>query len=157
VGPEQFFYPLDALRHWNRLYGRRGFTQYQCVLPDGDEESHRRLFEILLRHGGASFLSVIKDFGKHGKGMLSFPMPGLTLSLDLPLRGDRTQRLVDEMNDVVVRAGGRIYLAKDLLTRVEHFRAMEPRLTAWNDVRRRWDPEGRLVTAQSVRLLGDAT
>jgi FAD/FMN-containing dehydrogenase len=99
---------------------------------------------------------VVKDFGRGGKGMLSFPMPGITIALDLPLRGDRTQRLVDALNEVVIAAGGRIYLAKDILTRPEHFVAMEPRLDAWNQIRREWDPAGRIVTAQSVRLLGDA-
>jgi len=156
VAPGSFFYPLDAVGSWNLLYGRRGFTQYQCVLPAGDDTSPRRFFDVLTREGGASFLSVVKDFGRGGRGMLSFPMPGITIALDLPLRGDRTQRLVDALNEVVIAAGGRIYLAKDILTRPEHFLAMEPRLDAWNEIRRKWDPTGRIVTAQSVRLLGDA-
>jgi FAD/FMN-containing dehydrogenase len=115
-----------------------------------------RLFETLTRHGGASFLAVIKDFGRQGRGTLSFPMPGLTVSLDLPLHGEATQRLVDALNEIVIRHGGRIYLAKDTLTRAEHFRAMEPRLEAFERVRRRWDPEGRIESAQSARLQGDA-
>jgi FAD/FMN-containing dehydrogenase len=88
--------------------------------------------------------------------MLSFPRPGVSYALDFPVRGEETQRLVDTLNDFVVAEGGRIYLAKDAFTRREHFVAMEPRLEAWNAVRRRWDPAGKLRSAQSVRLLGDA-
>lgn len=157
VHPQSFFYPLDAIRHWNRLYGRRGFTQYQCVLPVSDDgTAHHDLFAILSRRGGASFLSVVKDCGAEGKGMLSFPRPGISVALDLPMQGANTQALVDELNEVVIAAGGRVYLAKDALTRPEHLRAMEPRLDAWNAVRKRWDPDGRLASALSHRLLGDA-
>jgi len=156
VHPQAFFYPLDAVRHWNRLYGKRGFTQYQCVLPvDEGGSSYHRLFDALSRSGGASFLSVVKDCGAEGKGMLSFPKPGISVALDLPMHGVRTQALVDELNEIVIAAGGRIYLAKDALTRPEHLRAMEPRLAAWNEVRRRWDPEHKLRSALSQRLLED--
>jgi len=155
-GPRAFFHPLDVIGHWNRAYGRRGFVQYQCVVPiDRDPGIVRRLFEILVRKGGGSFVSVVKDFGAEGRGLLSFPRPGITISLDLPMRGAKTQTLVDRMNDEVAAAGGRIYLAKDALTRPEHFRAMEPRLALFNEVRRKWDPEARLKSALSVRLLGD--
>ena len=155
VDPRKFFYPLDSIRHWNLLYGRRGFSQYQCVLPPGDDSAPRRLLEKLTRNNGASFLSVVKDLGRAGRGMLSFPMPGITFSLDLPLRGAKTQKLVDDLNQIVIDCGGRIYLAKDTLTRPEHYRAMEPRLDAWNEIRHRWDPSGRMMTALSSRLLGD--
>ena len=154
VDPQGFFYPLDRLLEWNRLYGRRGFTQYQCVLP-GDRAVHRRFFKVLADGGGASFLAVLKEFGPAGRGLLSFPMPGLTVSLDLPLRGDSTRRLVDALNRIVIEDGGRIYLAKDLLTRAADFRAMEPRLSAFDAIRRRWDPERRLGSALSARLFGD--
>lgn len=153
LSPKAFFYPLDRIGRWNRLYGKRGFTQYQCVLPGDPSASCAGLFEILSARGGA-FLCVIKEFGAGGKGMISFPMPGISIALDIPIRG-RTQGLVDALNEFVIAAGGRIYLAKDALTRREHFQAMEPRLEAWNDVRRQWDPHGRLRSALSVRLLGD--
>ncbi|MEZ5316869.1 MAG: FAD-binding oxidoreductase [Vicinamibacterales bacterium] len=153
--PEKFFYPLDALLDWNRLYGRHGFTQYQCVLPaSGGRAAVRALLERLTTLGAASFLCVIKDCGDEGEGLLSFPMKGTSVALDLPVRAD-TQRVVDTLNEFVVGAGGRIYLAKDAFTRADHFRAMEPRLDAWLAIRRRWDPEGRLRSAQSVRLFGD--
>ena len=155
VHPETFFYPLDTLIHWNRLYGRRGFTQYQCVLPDAAGRSAvRQLLELLTGQGAASFLCVIKDCGEQGEGLLSFPLKGTSIALDLPVR-DNTQAVIDKLNEFVIGAGGRIYLAKDAFTRAEHFRAMEPRLPEWMVIRRRWDPAGRLRSAQSVRLFGD--
>lgn len=152
---ESFFYPLDMIGHWNRMYGRRGFTQYQCVLPDSaGRGAARRVLDLLTKRGGASFLCVIKDCGAEGKGMLSFPMRGISIALDIAVRDD-TQALVDALNEQVIAEGGRIYLAKDTFTRPEHFRAMEPRLPAFLEVRRRWDPAGALRSAQSVRLFGD--
>ncbi len=156
VHPEAFFYPLDAVLHWNRVYGRRGFTQYQCILPvSQDGSSYRRFFELFRREGGTSFLCVIKDCGAEGKGMLSFPRPGISIALDMPVRRRRTSELVAVLNELVIELGGRIYLAKDAFTSAAHYRAMDPRLPAWNEVRRKWDPEGRLRSAQSVRVLGD--
>jgi decaprenylphospho-beta-D-ribofuranose 2-oxidase len=155
VDPQTFFYPLDAVREWNRIYGPRGFTQYQCVIPeDGSCKVSREFFDVLTRLGGASFLCVIKDCGPQGKGLLSFPMPGISIALDVPVR-DNTQRIVDELNAFVIGVGGRIYLAKDTFSRAEDFRAMEPRLEAFQAVRRAWDPECRIKSAQSVRLMGD--
>lgn len=161
--PASFFYPLDAIRHWNRLYGPRGFTQYQCVLPDeapgGPAAAARRFLELLTgltrKGGGASFLCVIKDCGPAGDGILSFPRPGISIAVDLPVR-DSTQALVDRLNEQVLAEGGRIYLAKDAFTRPEHFRAMEgERLVELERVRNKYDPERRIRSAQSVRLFGD--
>jgi len=156
VNHESFYYPLDAIGSWNRMYGRRGFTQYQCVLPrKAGRGSARRVLEVLTAHGGASFLCVIKDFGREGRGVLSFPLPGITLALDIAVRDD-TQALVDALNEQVLQEGGRIYLAKDSFTRREHFEAMErPRLDEFKAIRDRWDPNRRFRSAQSVRLLGD--
>jgi FAD/FMN-containing dehydrogenase len=155
VHPESFFYPLDVIRHWNRMYGPQGFTQYQCVLPDAaGHRAARRFLELLTQRGGASMLCVIKDCGAEGRGLLSFPKPGISIALDIPVRAD-TQQLVDALNELVIAEGGRVYLAKDRFTRPEHFRAMEPRLAEFLRVRRLWDPQGRLRSAQSVRLLGD--
>jgi len=156
VHPEKFFYPLDALTHWNRLYGPRGFTQYQCVLPEAaGRPAVRHLLELLTAQGAASFLCVIKDCGDEGEGVLSFPLRGTSIALDLPVR-DNTQKVVDALNEFVISTGGRIYLAKDAFTRAEHFRRMEPRLDRFLTIRRTWDPTGKLRSAQSVRLFGDA-
>lgn len=154
--PESFFYPLDIVLDWNRLYGPRGFTQYQCVLPASKgPEAARRFLELLTRRGGASMLCVIKDCGPEGAGLLSFPKSGISIALDIAIT-DTTQALVDALNEQVIAEGGRVYLAKDAFTRPEHFRVMEPRLDAFLALRRKWDPEGRIKSAQSVRLFGDA-
>ena len=156
VSHESFYYPLDAIRSWNRMYGRRGFTQYQCVLPrEAGRGSARRVLEVLSERGGASFLCVIKDFGRESLGVLSFPRPGITLALDIAVRDD-TQALIDALNEAVLNEGGRIYLAKDSFTRREHFQAMEgTRLDEFAAIRDRWDPHRAFRSAQSVRLLGD--
>jgi len=152
INPEAFFYPLDKVLHWNRIYGRRGFIQYQCVLPRADRTG--AFLDLLSEHRAAAFLCVIKDCADQGRGMLSFPLPGISIAIDLAV-DENTQRLVDRLNEAVIADGGRIYLAKDAFTRAEHFRVMEPRLDAWMAVRHRWDPELRIRSAQSVRVFGD--
>lgn len=153
--PDSFFYPLDAVLHWNRIYGKRGFTQYQCVLPEkAGRQAARRFLELLTKEGGASFLCVIKDCGPEGLGLLSFPMQGISIAVDIAVTG-RTQGVIDALNAFVIAQGGRIYLSKDAFTRAEDFRKMEPRLEAFLSVRKKWDPEGRLKSAQSVRVFGD--
>jgi decaprenylphospho-beta-D-ribofuranose 2-oxidase len=156
VHPDSFFYPLDSLDDWNLVYGRRGFTQYQCVLPHADDNGPaRRFLELFVSGGGMGFLCVIKDCGAQGKGMLSFPRPGMSIAMDFPIHAVKTPVLVNRLNELVIAEGGRIYLTKDTFTRPEHFRAMEPRLEAFNAVRRKWDPQTRICSAQSVRLMGD--
>ncbi len=156
VSYDAFFYPLDAVGQWNRLYGRRGFLQYQCVLP---RAAGPRPVAILLERlgvaGAASFLAVIKDCGPASDAYLSFPMEGTTLALDLPNRGAVTEALVHDLNATVIEHGGRVYLAKDAVTRAEDFARMMPRLAEWRAVRERWDPGHRFRSAQSVRLFGD--
>ena len=156
VSCDSFFYPLDAIGQWNRLYGRRGFLQYQCVLPRAAGAAPvTALLERLGAAGAASFLAVIKDCGPASEAYLSFPMEGTTLALDLPYRGAATEALIHELNAVVIAHGGRVYLAKDAVTRAEDFARMTPRLAEWRAVRDRWDPSRRFRSAQSVRLLGD--
>ncbi len=155
VHPEKYFYPLDMFRRWNRMYGRQGLTQHQCILPhEAGRGAARRFLEVLVKNGGASFLCVIKDCGPEGIGTLSWPRPGISIALDIAVRKN-TPALIDALNECVINEGGRIYLTKDAFTRPEHFRAMEPRLAEFDRVRRLWDPQGRFRSAQSVRLLGD--
>ena len=155
--PETFFYPLDSLDDWNLIYGRRGFTQYQCLLPHAEDNGPaRRFLNLFISGGGMGFLCVIKDCGPQGKGTLSFPRPGISIAMDFPIHAKKTQPFVDSLNELVIAEGGRIYLTKDAFTRAEHFRAMEPRADAFNAVRRRWDPQAKLRSALSVRLLGDS-
>jgi FAD/FMN-containing dehydrogenase len=153
---EAFFYPLDAIHDWNRLYGPRGFLQYQCVVPRAaGVPAVARLLERLAAAGAASFLAVIKDCGPVSAAYLSFPMEGTTLALDLPNRGPATEALVHALNADLIRAGGRVYLAKDAVTRAEDFARMMPGLEHWKAVRERWDPGRRFRSALSVRLFGD--
>ena len=155
--PQPFFYPLDSLLDWNKAYGRRGFTQYQCVLPHrAGLPVYRKVFQTIAARGGTPYVVVIKDFGAEGRGRLSFPCPGVTFSIDMPIAEGTTQGVVDAVNDIVAAEGGRVYLTKDAFTRAEHYRAMDPRVDGFNAIRRRWDPDGRIRSALSVRLLGDA-
>lgn len=147
-----FFYPLDFMSRWNLAYGPRGVTQHQCVLPDeAGADGVRGLLSVLAAMGACSFLTVAKDCGPEGEGLLSFPRPGMSVALDIPIRHD-TQQVVDRLNEQVIRCGGRIYLTKDGFTRAEHFRAMEPRLAAFLSAKRTWDPQGTIKSAQSERL-----
>jgi decaprenylphospho-beta-D-ribofuranose 2-oxidase len=153
VHPDAFFYPLDFVHHWNRVYGKAGFTQYQCVIPHASgRAAARRFMEVVASKGGASPLCVIKDCGPEGLGMLSFPKPGISIAIDFPVR-PWTQGVIDALNEIVLAEGGRIYLAKDAFTRREDFARMDPRLAKFEAVRRRWDPERRLRSMLSARLI----
>ncbi len=112
---EPFFYPLDAILKWNRMYGKRGFFQYQLVVPFAEDRSAiRHIFEQIADSGLASFLAVLKTFGPvPSPGILSFPRPGVTLALDFPNLGERTHRLFAALDALVKEAGGAIYPAKD--------------------------------------------
>jgi FAD/FMN-containing dehydrogenase len=114
-GYEDALFPLDSLRQWNRLYGRPGFFQYQCVVPsDGEREAVAALLDRIARARQGSFLVVLKSFGPlESPGLLSFPIEGSTLALDFPNRGPRTLELLDALDEIVVAAGGRVYPAKD--------------------------------------------
>lgn len=136
---QDFFFPLDGIGHWNRLYGPRGFHQYQCVVPAGAaREGVRALLGSIARHGLGSFLAVLKDFGSaRSPGLLSFPMAGTTLALDFPERGARLARLFGELDAVVRDCGGRLYPAKDARMPAELFQRGYPR---WREFERYRDP-----------------
>ena len=124
----RFFYPLDSIHHWNRIYGARGFFQYQFVVPF--EQDNRAIREILRQIGDSgqgSFLAVLKTFGTiPSPGLLSFPAPGVTLALDFPNRGAETLQLFERLDRIVLEAGGRIYPAKDARMSAQTFRAGFP-------------------------------
>jgi decaprenylphospho-beta-D-ribofuranose 2-oxidase len=146
-----FFYPLDFLSDWNRLYGRRGLIQYQCVLPA--ESSNAVLHQLLALfgdHGQGSFLAVLKRFGR-GRGWLSFPINGYTLSLDLPVRAGLLE-LLDRADQLVAAEGGRVYLAKDARMSAGLFEEMYPELPAWCSVKQRVDPRGIFASSLSRRI-----
>jgi FAD/FMN-containing dehydrogenase len=134
---EPFFYPLDAVAKWNRVYGKRGFFQYQCVVPAGTD-TMRRILEVIAASKEASPLVVLKTFGDlPSPGMLSFPRAGVTLALDFPNRGERTFRLFEELDALVADAGGALYPAKDARMPPEMFRRSFPN---WQDFARHVDP-----------------
>lgn len=150
---EPYFYPLDAIGDWNRMYGRRGFVQYQCVIPnDSAFEGTRKVLQALADSGRPSFLAVLKRLGKAGKGMLAFPLPGYTLALDLPLRDDGLFVLLDKLDEIVLQHGGRVYLAKDARMSAASFRLMYPRYAEWLKVKQDIDPDNRFQSSLSRRL-----
>jgi FAD/FMN-containing dehydrogenase len=128
VSYDPFFYPLDAVLDWNRLYGERGFLQYQCVLPpEKAKEGMAHLLQASLTHGLASFLSVLKVFGTMSSpGLLSFPCPGTTLAMDVPFEGEKTLAALAQLDVIVVGLGGRLYPAKDARMSAEHFQQFYP-------------------------------
>lgn len=137
---DSFFYPLDWLGNWNRLYGRRGFMQYQCVLPTKTARSGLQLLlEALAQGKRASFLAVLKRFGAEGSGLLSFPMAGYTLALDMPLGDPGIFGFLEQLDEIVLAHGGRIYLAKNPRVGAETFRRMYARYAEWLEIKSRFD------------------
>ena len=134
VSLDAFFYPLDGIGGWNRLYGPRGFFQYQCAIPEGDagKDAIRELLARVAASGEGSFLAVLKRFGSMAPaGMMSFPRPGYTFALDFPTRGASTRALLAKLDEVMLAAGGRVYPAKDSRMSSEAFRAFYPQWQAF--------------------------
>jgi decaprenylphospho-beta-D-ribofuranose 2-oxidase len=158
---EPFFYPLDKIAHWNRMYGKRGFIQYQCVLPmETSRQGLPELLQTLATSRQPSFLAVLKSFGPESGGLMSFPKPGHTLALDIPNsgNGEKLRTLVTALDEIVLRYSGRVYLAKDAMLTPFAVQDMYPRLDKFREICNRLDPEGRLSSSLSRRLQlrGDA-
>ncbi len=148
---DTYFYPLDAILEWNRIYGRKGFAQFQCVLPlTTSEEGLSQLLTEISKAGAGSFLAVLKRFGAQDSAF-SFPMEGYTLALDFPINA-KTLRLLSALDRITLEHGGRFYLAKDSRMSAETFAASDSRIEAFRAQRHDNNWQGAFASAQSERL-----
>ncbi len=147
---EPFFYPLDAIHHWNRGYGKQGFVQYQFVLPIDRKEGLAAILRRISEKGWGSFLAVLKVFGKQDD-LISFPMEGYTLALDFPVRKGLFPFL-DELDAMVLAYGGRLYLSKDARMQQEVFWKSYPNAAKFADIVKTYNPGGKFRSVQSDRL-----
>jgi len=132
VDYEPFFYPLDAILEWNRMYGKRGFLQYQLVVPDEDPGLIKEILQMIAQSQLASFLAVLKKFGSlTSPGLLSFPRAGITLALDFPIKGAQTFELLERLDEVVKAGGGAVYPAKDARMSARSFQTFYPQWSAF--------------------------
>jgi hypothetical protein len=149
---DSYFYHLDAILEWNRIYGRRGFAQFQCLLPlESAKAGLERLLKEIARVGEASFLAVLKRMGAQQGSGISFPMEGYTLTLDFPIRNS-TPALFDTLERIAIDHGGRFYLAKDSMLTASLLRQSDPRCAEFNTMRIRTKLAERFSSLQSERL-----
>jgi FAD/FMN-containing dehydrogenase len=152
VSFEPYFYPLDAIGNWNRLYGKAGFVQYQFVLPKSvGVKGLKKILEVIVSSGKGSFLAVLKVFGKQNENFLSFPIEGYTLALDFKM-SQETVQLIRLLDSMVVEMSGRIYLTKDALMSETTFKKMYPEWERFEAVRAKYGAIGKFASSQSKRL-----
>lgn len=147
-----FYHPLDMIGEWNRAYGSRGFLQYQCLLPFERDDQLKSIIRRIASSGQVSFLNVLKRMGDANRAPLSFPRPGWTITMDFPI-GPGLARLLDDLDAMVLEAGGRLYLAKDSRMTPDMLERMYPRLDEWRKIRNAVDPD-RLFSSDQARRLG---
>lgn len=147
---EPFFYPLDALNNWNRMYGKRGFLQYQFVLPFAGKAGLVEILQRISQKGLGSFLAVLKVFGEQ-ESMISFPFEGYTLALDFPITRE-VFPFLDELDELVEAHHGRVYLSKDARMKASFFQNTYPRLDEFKEVLRKYNPDAKFNSVQAERL-----
>lgn len=148
-----YFFPLDRIRNWPRLYGKKGFIQYQCAIPTKLSHSAiKDILETLHKHKHPIYLAVLKRLGQESLAPLSFSLSGYTLSLDIPINGDKLFSCLDILDEIVIHAGGRVYLAKDARLKPKAFRDMYKRYPEWLATKQHWDPNNRFSSSLSRRL-----
>ena len=148
----KFFHPLDGLQNWNKLYGKKGFYQYQFVVPDESKGLIKKLIKELKQKNIPSFLCVLKRLGDGNNAMLSFPIKGWTLSLDFPSSNPKILPLLNKYDELIQKAGGKIYLAKDARLSPKIFRKIYNRIIEWNKIRARMDKNNLFQSDISKRL-----
>ncbi|HEV2613526.1 MAG TPA: FAD-binding oxidoreductase [Gammaproteobacteria bacterium] len=147
-----YFYPLDKITDWNKMYGKQGFVQYQCVFPkQAALIGIHEILKIMKKNNTVSFLSVLKRLGKSSGGLLSFPMEGLTLAMDIAFNSS-TLKLLKEFDQIVLAHQGRVYLAKDACLSPESFRAMYPQYEKFAEIKHKIDPQNIFSSSLSKRL-----
>jgi FAD/FMN-containing dehydrogenase len=147
-----YFYPLDQINDWNKLYGRNGFIQYHFVLPKAaGVRAMRKILSKISESNAGSFLAVLKMFGRQNQNLLSFPIEGYTLALDFKMNTE-TAVLIKELDSMVVDLGGRIYLTKDALMSEQTFKTTYPKWQQFEKVREKYGAIGHFASAQSERL-----
>ena len=149
---DSFMHPLDRIQNWNRIYGHRGFLQYQFVVPEGNEDFLAHVLATMKDLGAASFLGVLKRFGEGSPAPLSFPKPGWTLALDIPAHLNNLEQALNSLDSQLCARDGRIYLVKDARLKPEFVPLMYPRLEEWRTIRNNMDPRGMWQSDQSRRL-----
>ena len=149
---DSFFYPLDGIGRWNRIYGNKGFTQYQFILPlENSFEGLEKILTTISESGKGSFLAVLKLYGKENENYLSFPMEGYSLALDFKIEKGLFQ-LLDQLDQIVVKYGGRIYLAKDARVKKEIFEQGYPKIELFRKIRKKYKLEKKFNSLQSRRV-----
>lgn len=153
VDYDKYFYPLDGIENWNRIYGKKGFVQYQFVTPlQESRETCRKILTLLSEAKFHPYLAVLKRFGEEGAGYLSFPKEGFTLALDIPIRNESLFPLLDKIDQIVIQNQGRVYLAKDARMSASSFKQMYPRLEQWMRVKQKIDYSGKITSDLAKRL-----
>ena len=148
----KFFHPLDGIKNWNKLYGSKGFIQYQFVVPDNESRIISEALEITRKFKTPSFLTVLKRFGPGNDSFLSFPIKGWTLAIDIPLTFYNIDEMLKKLDEKVLNAGGRIYLAKDSRQSKEMFQSTYPLLNKWKKIRGLMDPNNIFCSDLAKRL-----
>ncbi len=148
-----YFFPLDRIKNWPRLYGKKGFIQYQCAIPtEFAYFAIKDILKTLHKHKHPIYLAVLKRLGQENLAPLSFPLSGYTLALDIPIYSDKLFTCLDILDEIVIQAGGRIYLAKDARLKPKAFRDMYKRYPEWLATKQHWDPNNRFSSSLSKRL-----
>jgi decaprenylphospho-beta-D-ribofuranose 2-oxidase len=149
---QKYMHPLDSISNWNEIYGVRGFIQYQFVIPFENESVLKQILVKLADYRCSSFLAVLKSFGESSNGLISFPQNGWTLAIDLPIRDPIINQLLREIDQLVLKAKGRLYLTKDSRMNHTHLPLMYPELATWKEVKNLVDPHNIWQSDQGRRL-----